>query len=179
MLVIVSCMMVLVRLSLRIVIDILHIGRKCGEMLRLKMKQDLSQEDIEVHIRYAKMDQDVQRLVSLIQSVDARIKCEMNGNERFVNASDIYYIESVDKKAFVYCENEVYRTEFRLYQLMEILDGLGFAQISKSCILNINTLDSIKPLLNSRMEATLKNGERLHVTRKYLTNIKRELQGGA
>ena len=41
MLVIVSCMMVLVRLSLRIVIDILHIGRKCGEMLRLKMKQDL------------------------------------------------------------------------------------------------------------------------------------------
>jgi len=35
-------MMVLERLSLRIVIDILHIGRKCGEMLRLKMKQDLS-----------------------------------------------------------------------------------------------------------------------------------------
>ena len=95
-----------------------------------------------------------------------------------MNASDIYYIESVDKKTFLYCEKEVYRTEFRLYQLMDMLSGLGFVQISKSYILNINTLDSIKPLLNKRMEATLKNGERLHVSRKYLTNIKHELQEG-
>lgn len=54
----------------------------------------------------------------------------------------------------------------------------GFVQISKSCILNINVLDFVRPLLNSRMEATLKNGERLNVSRKYLVNIKSKLQEG-
>lgn len=147
-------------------------------MLILKLEQDLTKEDVEISIKYAIMSKDIERLVSLIQSVDIRIKCDFNGTEKLVNASDIYYIESVDKKTFLYCEKEVYRTEFRLYQLMDMLTGLGFVQISKSCVLNINTLDTIKSLFNSRMEATLINGERLYVTRKYLTSIKHELQEG-
>lgn len=144
----------------------------------LKLEQDLTKQDIEILIKYATINQDVERLVLLIKSVDTRIKCDLDGNEKLVNASDIYYIESVDKRTFLYCEKEVYRTELRLYQLMDILSGLGFVQISKSCILNLHILDTIKPLLNSRMEAMLKNGERLYVTRKYLTTIKQELQEG-
>lgn len=144
----------------------------------VKLKQDLSQKDIEVLIKYASMNKEVERITMLLQSVDTRIKCNMDGTDKLVNVSDIYYVESVDKKTFVYCEKSVYKTEFRLYQLVEDLARLEFVQISKSCILNINILDSIKPLLNSRMEATLKNGERLYVTRKYLNNIKQALQRG-
>lgn len=172
------CILVTTTLSSEIVTVILNVCRNGGDMLILKLEQDLTQEGVEILVKYSIMNQDIERLVSLIKSVDIRIKCDLNGNEKLVNASDIYYIESVDKKTFLYCEKEVYRTESRLYQLMDILSGMGFVQISKSCIFNINTLDSIKPLLNRRMEATLKNGERLHITRKYLTNIKHELQEG-
>ncbi len=149
-----------------------------SDTMIIKLEQDLTKQDIEILIRYAKMNQDVERLTSLIQSVNKQLKCDLDGSEKLVKASDIYYIESVDKRTFVYCERAVYRTEFRLYQLLEELKKLGFVQISKSCILNISILDTIKPLMNSRMEATLKNGERLFVTRKYLTNIKNELQKG-
>jgi DNA-binding LytR/AlgR family response regulator len=144
----------------------------------VKLEQDLTKHDIEIIIKYAKMNREVERVTSLIQLANKRLKCAFDGNEKIVNASDIYYIESVDKRTFVYCENEVYRTEFRLYKLTEELAKLGFVQISKSCILNINILDTIKPLMNSRMEATLKNGERLFITRKYLANIKEKLQKG-
>ena len=57
------------------------------------------------------------------------------------------------------------------------LAHLGFVQISKSCVLNINALDNIKPLMNSRMEATLKNGEKIHINRKYLSGVKQALKG--
>jgi DNA-binding LytR/AlgR family response regulator len=144
----------------------------------LKLEQGLKKQDIEILITYEKMNQEVEYLASLIQLANKRVRCIYDGNEKFVKASDIYYIESVDKKTFVYCEKEVYRTENRLYQLMKELDKIGFIQIKKSCILNINTLDMIRPMINSRMEATLKNGERLLVTRKYLANIKQELQKG-
>ena len=144
----------------------------------VKLEQDFSAKDIEVLIKYAQMNKDVDRLASMIKSVSTRIKCHFEGGDKLMNAFDIYYFESVDKRTFVYCEKDVYRTDFRLYQLAEGLAHLGFVQISKSCVLNINVLDSIKPLLNSRMEATLKNGERLFVTRKYLENIKQALREG-
>ncbi|WMC92335.1 LytTR family DNA-binding domain-containing protein [Kineothrix sp. MB12-C1] len=145
----------------------------------IKLEQDLSRNDIEILIKYATMNKDVERIAAILQSADTRIKCKLDDRDKLVNASDIYYFESVDKRTFVYCEQSVYRTESRLYQLAEDLAHLGFVQINKACILNINVLDSIKPLLNSRMEATLRNGERLYITRKYLDNIKQALQEGA
>jgi DNA-binding LytR/AlgR family response regulator len=63
-----------------------------------------------------------------------------------------------------------------LYQINEKLAGLGFVQISKYCLININKLDKIIPLSNRRMEAVLKNGKRVFITRKYLYDIKKVLQ---
>lgn len=144
----------------------------------VKIEQDLTCTDIEILIRYAEENKDVERLVALLQSVDNQIKCKGEHGETLVNASDIFFIESVDKMTFIYLEKSVYRSDLRLYQLAECLVNFGFVQINKSCILNINTVEYIKSLANSRMEATLKNGERLHVSRKYLNDIKRVLQNG-
>jgi len=144
----------------------------------VKLEQDLSLDDIEILIKYSARTKDVERITSMLASFDARIKCSLEGAEKLVSASDIYYFESVDKRTFVYCEQSVYRTDLRLYQLVEDFAYLGFVQINKACVLNINVLDEIKPLINSRMEATLKNGERLYITRKYLASIRQSLQEG-
>lgn len=143
----------------------------------IKVEQDLSCVDMEVIIKYGKDKENLQRIVKLLKSVDVQIKCDNDGTERMVNASDIYYIESVDKQTFVCLERKVYHTDFRLYQLIEQLKKYGFVQISKSCILNIHYMDSIKPIFNSRMEATLKNGERVYINRNYLGEVKRALRG--
>lgn len=143
----------------------------------LKIEQDLTCDDVEVSIRYANMTKAVQRIISLLKSFDTQVKCSDNGIERLVNASEIFYVESVDKKTFLYLEKNVYRTDLRLYQLVDDLAHLGFVQVSKSCILNINVLESIKPLMNSKMEATLKNGEKIHINRKYLSGVKQALKG--
>ena len=145
----------------------------------LKAVQDLTVQDLEVLVRYAQMNHNVERVLSLLRAIDTRIKCTQDGSERLINAADIYYIESVDKRTFVYLEKSVFQTEHRLYQLIDTLGKLGFVQISKSCILNIRQLEYIRPLLNSRMEATLQNGERLFITRKYLSGIREALQEGA
>jgi DNA-binding LytR/AlgR family response regulator len=142
----------------------------------IKLEEDLSQQEIEVLIRYAQLNKHVKRIISLLKSADNKVKCSLNNNEVWINASAIYYIESVDKKTFVYCEKEVYRTELRLYQIVQELSETNFVQVSKSCVLNLNVLESIKPLLNSRLEATLSNGEHINITRKYIPNIKKALE---
>lgn len=144
-------------------------------MINIKLEEHLTQKDIEVLIKYAKMNRTVSRLITLIQSVDSVIKCSADDTEMWINASEIYYIESVDKRSFVYAEKSVYRTELRLYQLIDELSSAGFVQISKSCILNLNYLQSVRALSNSRMEGILSNGERVSITRRYIPEIKAKL----
>lgn len=148
-----------------------------GEKMKIKTEQDLSCNEIEVIIKYPQKDKQVNHIIDFLQSFDMQIKCAGDNAEQMINILDIYYIESVDKKTFVYLENAVYRTDFRLYQLKDKLRAYGFVQISKSCILNINTLESIRPLFNSRMEATLKNGEKVNINRNYLNGVKNALGG--
>lgn len=148
-----------------------------GDKMKIKAEQDLSCNEIEVSIKYPQRDRLVNRMIDFLQSFDMQIKCAGDHGERMITISDIYYIESVDKKTFVYLENAVYRTDYRLYQLKDKLQAYGFVQISKSCILNINVLDSIRPLFNSRMEAALKNGEKVNINRSYLNGVKKALEG--
>ena len=145
--------------------------------MKIKTEQDLSCNEIEVIIKYPQKDKQVNRIIDFLQSFDMQIKCDSDDAERMINILDIYYIESVDKKTYIYLEITVYHTNFRLYQLKDKLQEYGFVQISKSCILNINALESIKPLFNSRMEATLKNGEKVNVNRSYLNGVKKALGG--
>ena len=86
--------------------------------------------------------------------------------------SEIYFIESLQNKTIIHCEKEEYQSKLRLYQLDEKLADYGFTQISKYCILNVNKIEKVKTLFNSRMEVILANGKRQIVTRKYLTAIK-------
>lgn len=145
--------------------------------MKIKTEQDFSYSEIEITIKYPKKDKRVQRIVDFLQSFDMQIRCDMDHAEHMIHILDIYYIESVDKKTFVYLEKTVYHTDFRLYQLKDQLCRYGFVQISKSCILNINALESIRPIFNSRMEGTLKNGEKVYINRNYLSGVKEALKG--
>ncbi|HHV09400.1 MAG TPA: CPBP family intramembrane metalloprotease [Clostridiales bacterium] len=83
----------------------------------IKLVEDLAQKDIEVLIKYARRNQTVNRLIALVNSVEHKVKCTNDQNGQiWISAPDIYYIESIDKRTFVYCEKALYRTEFRLYE---------------------------------------------------------------
>jgi DNA-binding LytR/AlgR family response regulator len=141
-----------------------------------KYEQNPLREDIEILLTYPERNKTVDNIISFINSVGTQIECFSETGIKRVNISDIYYIESVDKVTDIFCKNEKYRTKYRLYQLYEELADKGFIQISKYCILNINKIDRIKSLFNSRVEAVLSNGKHLFITRKYRLEVKRKLQ---
>jgi len=142
----------------------------------LNLEQRNGHKDIEVSIIYPVRNKTVEKLVSFVNSLSLKIEGYTEDSIKQINAPDIYCIESEDKIAVIFCEKEYYKTKYRLYQINEKLAGLGFVQISKYCLLNINKLDKIIPLSNRRMEAIMKNGKKVFITRKYLYDIKRALQ---
>ena len=139
----------------------------------LKLEQNPALQDIEVSIEYPEKNKKLERIVSFIHAVDSQIECYSDNSIKLINVSDIYCVESIDNKTIVFCEKEKFPVKSRLYQIYEQLTGKGFIQISKYCILNIHKLEKFTPLFNSCMEATLSNGIRQKITRKYIAGIKR------
>ena len=91
--------------------------------------------------------------------------------------TDIFYIEAVDNKCFIYTESKVYETKQKLYELEEILKEKYFLRTAKSMILNLMKVRAIKPSLNSRFIAELYSGEQVVISRKYVSALKKALQG--
>ena len=117
------------------------------------------------------MDEEVIHLIARIEQTNDFIYGTDNGRQYKIRICDIYYAESVDNKTFIYTRDAVFRTELRLYQLSAKLKAYDFVQVSKFCLINMNVLESIRTLLNSRLEATLINGERVNVSRTYLNTV--------
>lgn len=145
--------------------------------MKVILKENITKNDIEVLIEYPEMSETVTRIEHAVKAVDNVVRClDDDGNICLIHVSDIFYFESVEKQIFLYTKDKVYRAEFQLYQYAEKLYSFGFEQISKSCILNLNTLLSVKPIFNSKMEALLENGEKVIISRNFISAIKRRLE---
>jgi len=98
------------------------------------------------------------------------------GNEiHRVNPADVFYIESVDRKTFIYCECKVYESKQKLYELEE-LAMKDFLRISKSVIVNINKIKTLIPSLSGNVEAILINNERVVISRRFINNLREALK---
>ena len=87
----------------------------------------------------------------------------------------ILYIEAVDRKTFVYTENECYESELKLYEIEEELLERDFLRISKQSIVNLRKIRSLKADINRKIRVTLQNGEQIVVSRMYSDELRRKL----
>ncbi|MBD5466406.1 MAG: LytTR family transcriptional regulator [Lachnospiraceae bacterium] len=143
--------------------------------MEIKTRQ-VDDKPLTIIIEYPILDTKTKRLIKKMEALDFMVSGNSKGKIFQVHISDIYYMESVERKTFLYTKDEIYMTDKKLYELEEMLRGTGIIRISKSCLMNMDMLYSIRQLMNSQLEATLLNGEKLIVARTYLKNIKNILK---
>lgn len=132
-------------------------------------------EDLVITIQCKKVDDEILALIARIKMQDEKI-VGMQGEKTYViEPNDILYFDSVDKKTFIYTENEVYDTSLRLYEIEKMLRHKGFFRASKSTIVNIAKIKSIKTAFNSTMCVEMDNDEKLTVSRQYAPILKERL----
>ena len=90
-----------------------------------------------------------------------------------IKLQDIYYFESVDNKVFLYCEDKVYETKLKLYEIENLCKE--YFRASKSMVLNIDAIDSVKPTISGRFCAVLNNGEKIEISRQYVPLLRNML----
>ncbi|MBQ7925806.1 MAG: LytTR family transcriptional regulator, partial [Lachnospiraceae bacterium] len=122
----------------------------------------------QIIIKCRKADQEVIRLKNHIELFDSKLQAKGNQQTLFISPTEVLYFESVDNRTFLYTPQEVLEISQRLYELENRLSDRDFIRISKSQIVNIHKIKSLQPELNRTITATLCNGERLSISRKYV-----------
>lgn len=130
-----------------------------------------------VTIEYPEYNESTMRLIQKINSLDLRFSAYDDDKQIRIELSDVYYIENVERKLFIYTKSDVYRFDSTMPQLESIMSGTQLVRISRTCIMNTDHLKQIRQVKNSHLEAVLDNDEMLIVSRKYLKDIKRVFKG--
>lgn len=129
-------------------------------------------ELLEVIIKCPKTNETVLKLKEHIEMFDDKLRASDGEKIFLIDPLEALYFESVDNRTFLYTENNVLEVRHRLYELEETLSRKDFIRISKSQILNINKIKSLKPELNRSITATMINGEILCISRRYTQALK-------
>lgn len=125
-----------------------------------------------------KVSSEIMEIVRFVKSIQGQLTGIIEGTQYEIPVSDVFYLEGVDNKVFIYCEKQVYETRQKLYELEEALKEKHFLRVSKSVVLNLMKIESIKPSLNGRFTAIIQNGEQVIISRKYVPELKKALKGG-
>lgn len=132
-------------------------------------------EEEEIIVRCSKMDEGMMQLLNNFKTGNIKLNVYKDGQIYLMSPEEIYYFESVDQKVFAYCEEAVYETKSRLYELEAELPSKDFLRATKSVILNLDKIQSLTPAFGGRFEALLKNREKVIISRQYVGVLKDKL----
>lgn len=144
----------------------------------LQLIENKRVEQTKLTIEYRTKDKEVERIVEFVQHLedtDNILPASAGGRLFRLNVQDVLFLESVDRKTFVYTSEEVYETEYKLYEIEEKYGSWDYMRISKSGIVNIKRIKSLKPDFGGKILATMDNGERLYISRQYAPILKEKL----
>ena len=142
------------------------------------MKVDIqkvnSYEEEQAVLRVVKVTENIQTAIHALENSSLAITARSNGKTLFCPIDKIYYIESVDKRSFVYTRDDCLEVQYRLYELENTLSR-NFFRAAKAMIINMRKIKSVRAELNGRMTAELLNGERVIIARSYVKELKERL----
>lgn len=88
-------------------------------------------------------------------------------NVEMIHSNDIYYIEVIDKKVFVYTKENVYRVYGSFTTCKEKIKVPYFIAINATTIVNIHHIASFHTIADCKRLVKLDNNETLIVSRKF------------
>ena len=140
--------------------------------MRVEQRQ-VKDQPLTVIVEYPEYDRSVDNLISKIKNMSISFTGKTDGKTVSIDISDIYYIENVERKIFLYSKNDVFRYDGTMSDIETAINDTDLVRISRTCFMNVSHLKEIMQIKNSHLEAVLDNGEKLIVSRKYLKDIKK------
>ncbi len=144
--------------------------------MKITINIDESLNDTEIQISCNQLSLETEKIMATLRMLNQQLMVTKEDETYILDVSKIMYIEAIDRKTFVYTIEDIYESKLKLYEMEERLVNSGFIRISKSCLVQIRHIKSLKNDINRKLRLTLENGEQILVSRQYADEIKRKLE---
>ena len=135
-------------------------------MKLIKTKEENIEENyLELH--YVRIDEETNAVLDRLRDTLRYIEGIFEDKRVTIAVTDIFYIETVDRKTFAYTKDMCVEIKDALRDIIEEFANVGFVRISKSAVVNIYKIKKLQGDINMRVIIYLKNDEKLIMNRSY------------
>ncbi len=128
-------------------------------------EENIEENYLELH--YDTIDEETKAVLDRLRDTLRYIEGTTEKGKVTVALTDIFYIETVDRKTFAYTKDTCIEIREALRDIIEEFENIGFVRISKSAVVNIYKIQKLQGDINMRVIIYLKNGEQLIMNRSY------------
>lgn len=145
--------------------------------LRIEMEDNLAEDEIIIRCRAITPEiMQLQTILQKEQSVSSHFIAYRGETEYYLDFRDILFFETEAGHIQVHTQNEVYETDYKLYELERILPT-WFLRISKSAIVNCNQIFPVNRNLTAASLIQFQNTHKqIYVSRSYYKVLKSKLE---
>lgn len=133
-------------------------------------------EETEIHIHTKEYNEQIELLMKQLQTtqsptmIDGYFKQDIH----MLKIGEIYSIYADGPKVYLQTEEQEFETKKKLYEL-EVQFSKHFVRVNKSTLINLNKVTSIQLATIGSTQVLLDNGVSIHISRKYLKELKVKL----
>lgn len=140
--------------------------------MRVTEKLVNSPEEEGVTLEYIRLTKDFEEIKEYVQHKgDTLTGYKQTREKASVRIEDVLYFETVDGLVFAYTADSVYEIKGRLYQVEEKVNKRNICRASKTMLVNVEHIISVRTALNGRLYARMENGEEILITRRYAKEV--------
>lgn len=143
--------------------------------MKIEINIDETIADMEVVVTCNRLTPKVEKILTALRMMDCQMIGKKDNEIHILDIAQIIYIESVDRKCFIYTADDVYESDLPLYELERQLTEYGFFRVSKSFLIHLPGIHSLKADINRRIRITMVNGEQIIASRQYADGLKKRL----
>jgi DNA-binding LytR/AlgR family response regulator len=143
--------------------------------MKIVIQSDSSVQETTLSITCKDITPELERLISVFRLADKKLSAKKNGEVHLIELKSVLYVESLERNTFIYTDDDVYESNYRLYELESMLGECNFVRVNKSTLLNLNKIKSIKSDIDRRIRVTLENGYQLIISRSYAEEFKSKI----
>ena len=143
--------------------------------MKITINIDAAVTDTEIAISCKQLSPEIEKMIATLRILNEQLMVTKQDETYLLEVAKIIYIEAVDRKTFVYTQDDYYESKLKLYEMEERLMECGFFRVSKSCLVQLRMIQSLKNDLNHKLRLTLESGEQIIVSRQYADEIKKRL----
>ena len=143
-----------------------------GDHLKITINIDNTLNDTEIVVSCKALTPETEQMISALRLIDKQLTVTKGDESYILDVAKVFYIESVDRKTFVYTSVDCFESRSRLYEIEDRLRNCGFQRVGKACLVNLKYIRSLKAEINRKLRLTLENGEQIIVSRQYADELK-------